>query len=578
MNPNGLASFICLVPQITEDICLPGASPPTTSLSPAVTTSRLSAWLAAIQVGPDQFVDHAYRFALGRSPDESGRASVNSALARGESRLKLLVRLCESVEGKSLGTDVPTALATATVTAGLSDLGWRSKIFGDRLQELAWRQAEQGLTQAAQLESTRQALAALGASLATATQQVNQSTTQIQHQLATLRTTELLRARVDNKIAAAGVVLAAEEQVRLASRIDALDARFNHRDTWRKLRDEESLAHFSAAVERLDSVERAAEFGEIKASLASVGESQQTESERLRYVLAALESKITSVKNELAIGLANARHTIDVVQTDHAKQLGRSEAQYDRLTALAATLELAFNKPDSPAVAPVSRPTMEAKFYADLETRFRGSRAAIKDKLRYYVAPIREAGLGTLKSPILDLGCGRGELIELFRDEGWNVRGVDSNPAQLAIARQHLLDVEQGDLIDVLRAVPDASLGVVCAMHVVEHLTMAVLLTMVRECLRVLKPGGMFILETPNPENLLVASLTFHYDPTHHHPLPPDFLQWMVEWSGFSKPTIHRLNPWHGKSLPNLEMPANQELNHLLYGPMDYAIVARREE
>jgi O-antigen chain-terminating methyltransferase len=222
--------------------------------------------------------------------------------------------------------------------------------------------------------------------------------------------------------------------------------------------------------------------------------------------------------------------------------------------------------------------TALARFYVDLENRFRGGRDEVKNKLRYYVEQLRSANAGGAARPILDLGCGRGEFVELLRDERWAVRGVDSNLAQLEICRQQLLDVSHADLLAHLKSLASDSQGAISALHVVEHLPITTVIATLREALRVLKPGGLLILETPNPENILVASLTFRYDPTHKQPLPPDLLQWMVEWSGFFAPEIHRLNPWHGRALPELESRTHQELNHLLFGPMDYAVIARKRD
>src|SRR5262249_51947932 len=147
---------------------------------------------------------------------------------------------------------------------------------------------------------------------------------------------------------------------------------------------------------------------------------------------------------------------------------------------------------------------------------FRGTREEIKDRLRVYLPIVKEVGPGTA----LDVGCGRGEWLELLRDEGVQARGVDLNRHMIEDCRQRGLDVVPMDALTHLRGIPDASLAAVCGFHLVEHLAFDAFIMLLDETVRVLRSGGVAIFETPNPANLLVGSCNFYQDPTHRAPIP----------------------------------------------------------
>ncbi len=171
----------------------------------------------------------------------------------------------------------------------------------------------------------------------------------------------------------------------------------------------------------------------------------------------------------------------------------------------------------------------------------------------------------------LDIGCGRGEWLTLLKAHGWQTSGVDSNASMVEVARSRGLDVSLADAFDYLRGCGDNSFSLITAFHVVEHLTHDALATLLMEIQRVLSPSGFVILETPNPENLTVASWTFHLDSTHEKPLPPLLLQFLVEDSGLKAPTIVRINgSWKGE---DGSLPSNPLARMFSNGP-DYAVIA----
>jgi O-antigen chain-terminating methyltransferase len=182
-------------------------------------------------------------------------------------------------------------------------------------------------------------------------------------------------------------------------------------------------------------------------------------------------------------------------------------------------------------------------FYATFEDRFRGPREEIKDRVRVYLPVVQAAGAGTPDAPILDVGCGRGEWLEVLKECGLIARGVDMNRIMTMRCRELGLDVIEGDVLACLRGCDADSVGAVTGFHIIEHLEYRTLIALLDETLRVLKPGGVAIFETPNPENLIVAACNFYYDPTHRRPLPPEPMRYIVEARGFERVTIERLHP-----------------------------------
>ena len=216
---------------------------------------------------------------------------------------------------------------------------------------------------------------------------------------------------------------------------------------------------------------------------------------------------------------------------------------------------------------------MSAGFYRAFEDRYRGARATIKERLRAYDPFI--APLAGLQAPprALDVGCGRGEWLELLGEQGFAARGVDLDDGMLAACRERGLDVELGDAIDCLRRLPDASLALVSAFHLVEHIPFELLQALVAEAQRVLVPGGLLIMETPNAENLVVGATSFYLDPTHLRPLPPQLLAFVTEYGGFPRHKVVRL-----QEDAALRGDAPIGLINVLDGVSpDYAVVAQKD-
>jgi SAM-dependent methyltransferase len=215
--------------------------------------------------------------------------------------------------------------------------------------------------------------------------------------------------------------------------------------------------------------------------------------------------------------------------------------------------------------------------YSAFQDAFRGSRAEIKLRQAEYLPLLREHHIGTGAMPVLDLGCGRGEWLELLCDENLVGRGVDRNEQMVENCRAAGFDVQTADALGYLRSLPADSLGAVTAFHLVEHLPFDIVLGIVDESLRVLRAGGVLILETPNPQNLLVGACNFHFDPTHLRPLPSPMLRFFVEARGFCRVEIRNLHPYEtAVRFPDEGDLIAARLNDFLYGPQDYAVIGVR--
>ncbi len=213
--------------------------------------------------------------------------------------------------------------------------------------------------------------------------------------------------------------------------------------------------------------------------------------------------------------------------------------------------------------------------YVTFEDKFRGTRDEIKDRLSVYLPLLKEAGAGTEERPVLDIGSGRGEWLELLRERNLTARGVDINETLASQCRQRGLEVEIQDAFEYLRSLPDGCLGAVTGFHIIEHLPMETQLELYAESNRVLVTGGLVIFETPNPQNLLVGACNFYADPTHKRPLYPETQQFFLEYRGFSRVELKYLHPHEaGARLPENEAPElASRLNDLLSCARDYAVI-----
>lgn len=218
--------------------------------------------------------------------------------------------------------------------------------------------------------------------------------------------------------------------------------------------------------------------------------------------------------------------------------------------------------------------------YVGFERRFRGEPEVIRQVQRERYVPLL-SGHG----PVVDIGCGRGELLESLTAAGVECLGVEPEPGMAAEARSYGLTVHQTDALDFLRSQEPDSLGAVFSAHVVEHLELDYLLEFVQLSLSRLRPGGVFVAETPNPASLIVLGNSYILDPTHVWPLHPSLMTFLCESAGFRAVDLQFHSPATGFHLPavtddsDLGRAVGQgfgRLNDVLFGAQDYTVVATK--
>jgi O-antigen chain-terminating methyltransferase len=266
-------------------------------------------------------------------------------------------------------------------------------------------------------------------------------------------------------------------------------------------------------------------------------------------------------------------------QLSERLQLARAELTVleNRITSLAEKGGAPLSAPAKeqqlrPAPFDEARHHLDA-FYAAFEDQFRGHREEIQERLKVYPPILREAGI---KTGVLDIGCGRGEWLELLRNEGVQARGVDLNRVMLDECRRLGLEVAEGDALSYLRALPDESLHAVTSFHLIEHLPFETLVQMIDEIQRTLRPGGLVIFETPNPKNLTVGAYSFYSDPTHRNPVFPETIRFILSNRGFANVHLKYLNAVEGSPFEG-EDEGMQVLHNWFYGPRDFAVIGWKD-
>ena len=180
-----------------------------------------------------------------------------------------------------------------------------------------------------------------------------------------------------------------------------------------------------------------------------------------------------------------------------------------------------------------SSPGASAQFqYIGFEDRFRGSESEIRNRLKDFVPYF------TGQSNVLDVGCGRGEFLQLLRDAGVSAKGIDLNSEMIEICRSRGFDAESRDAVGFLQTVPDESLGGLVAVQVIEHLDPGYLTAMLGLAFDKLRPGARIILETINPTCWVAFFESFIRDLSHVKPIHPETLQYLLQASGFSNVEI----------------------------------------
>lgn len=224
-------------------------------------------------------------------------------------------------------------------------------------------------------------------------------------------------------------------------------------------------------------------------------------------------------------------------------------------------------------------------FYHDFEEKFRGSQEDIKERLHMYIPILNEYIRDWSKGTFVDLGSGRGEWMDILRENGAvDYVGIDLNTRQNALCEAKNHRVKKTNCVTYLSTLPANSVDLITGFHIIEHLYISDLITLLKESYRVLKPGGVVLFETPNSRNLIVGADTFYIDPSHRRPVNPRTMSFLVEWSGFEK--VRHIDANACENCQALDLPDPEEhpmvyrltkefndVKWLLYGPQDYAVL-----
>lgn len=497
----------------------------------------------------EEFVAEAYQRILGREADEDGFDFYCRMLKGEGSRLEVLAALARAPEARRRDVKVHGVRWRANVLRLYRFLPRPLRLFRARLQRGGQppRQAErahmdriecileQELTAIKRgMSQVPRDFERLGASLNAAADEVQRN----RQEIAALadRSAELAeglnetRRLLDN---ARGAIDALTPQV------------------------EENRGSVEGAHERAATLEAAA--SELREALSAAN----VEIERQQEILEScvdLSSRVPSLSRRINYHQRSREIFIREILT---ALVGEDRATDTRTEAVAETLEQHMSD------------KLEA-WYVAFEDACRGEREDVRENFREYLPKVASVvdAVGE-ELPLIDIGCGRGEWLDVVREQGWKGLGIDTNRVMVDECQEEGLWVIQGDGLDYLRSLEDGSVALVSAFHVVEHLPFEQLYMLCEEAARVLAPGGAILFETPNPENVLVGSHTFYHDPTHRNPLTPTALEFLVTYCGFDSIEIERLHPYPESAKVPGDDPLTQRVNGHLCGPQDFAIFAR---
>jgi 2-polyprenyl-3-methyl-5-hydroxy-6-metoxy-1,4-benzoquinol methylase len=560
----------------------------------------------------EDFVRHAYHGLLGREPDATGWSSNLSALRSGAlSKVQILGRMRYSPEGRRRKSPVAGLLPRF-----LADQAMRVPVLGYVLKlGVAIARLPSEMNQPARLEAyvnhgftewSRRLDDGFGR-VEQALRELEQVTMPRREALEGLETfADRLREIAREKAGRTDVDALAQGQSELGTRQSELAER--------QLALGEAQAELSVmkadavGLVELESMLRGPEFGLRLETMAQRMEAMSTSRADEARVRAERDRGVAATLRELEADFGRRLHEIETrelvavrEELDDARgHFGRVDEQLGqhrlalaedrhRVGLLLEEARRRLPKPIAEAeiLAMVSEQEhLHDSMYSSLEDRFRGTRPEVTKRLSTYLPLVAEAMGRTAGARAVDLGCGRGEWLELMRQEAVDAVGVDLNRTMVVRCADAELSAVESGAIEYLRDQPPRSAGVVTAFHLLEHLPFRDLLSTLDESVRVLRPGGIAIFETPNPENLLVGATGFYADPTHRNPLFPPTLQFLLEQRGFVDVEILRPYPrtppeWmeplpEGDPLAERLNPLLELLRSLLQVSPDFAVVGRK--
>jgi SAM-dependent methyltransferase len=562
------------------------------------------------------FIQNAYRAILKRGPDTTGFEAFASRLRSGQvNKVDILARLRYSKEGRSKGVKIEGLFMPAAIRQA-----YRIPILGYVLQwfvallRLPSSQRSQQQFEAHEMaqkihlvdfvnELSRQIrteaksriekLDTVSSQLEMLRQTSEHSTAEFNHALDGLKSAQLeldsnLRSGIESLKSAqfeldsdlrSGIEILRLAQIEANEdfRRDIVESTSGLRVELQNAIVEERSARERLATEQHESLDR------LLLEYERAGNEQAAREHELHTLIANAASRERAFSDEMQVRLNSLRQDSQVAldaESVSRRELGNEVMlqglRLSRALDSAGMFSTGSELQGHPPVAGVDRNSnaLDA-FYAALEERFRGDVSEVRRRLSIYLPYLRIAGIGSKERSVLDLGCGRGEWLEVLGEEGIAAAGVDLNLHVVGECRGRGLDVAENDAITYLSSRPDKSAGAVTGFHIVEHLPLESIIRLIDESFRVLDSGGLLIFETPNPENIQVGACNFYLDPTHRNPIPPPVLKFFLESRGFEQVEVLRLNPSIAEPVDG-DSDLVQRFNKLFYGPMDYAVIGRR--
>jgi O-antigen chain-terminating methyltransferase len=298
------------------------------------------------------------------------------------------------------------------------------------------------------------------------------------------------------------------------------------------------------------------EFSEIKSNLNTIEQS--------------------IIKNQDSIHAFDFK--IDNVERSFVKALNNRTSGEDATAGTDLKLHWAENVQSN---VPVDQRIYHDIDYFDFENHFRGTRADIKKSQEIYL----EYFLG--ESDVVDLGCGRGEFLELLQENRVKAAGIDICDEFIQYCQIKGLNVIKNDAVSYMKNLSDNTIGGVFAAQFVEHINTSDLIEICEETYKKLKPGGYFVIETPNPRCLSIYTNAFYVDPSHNKPVHPQTLEYLLKKAGFQDVRIcfteqskvaYSLPLLDAENINNLEQFNNglNVVSDILFGSQDYAIIAQK--
>jgi glycosyltransferase involved in cell wall biosynthesis/SAM-dependent methyltransferase len=362
---------------------------------------------------------------------------------------------------------------------------------------------------------------------------------------------------------------------------------------------------FAKNIRRLDSLENRL-YLNIKETKSGLKVDLDSLESRLRLNIdetkSGLKGDLDSLENRLYLNINKNKKNIEILQKDLKRDIqnlsfdlnekidilidkldAKSDIEdirdlYKQLLNQKDTIKEYLNRLDnfvdnSPKIdkkIEVERSNFDI-LYSQFEDRFRGDKKEIKSRLSIYIPFLHFIKRETEDIEILDIGCGRGEWLEILRENNYIAKGIDTNSNMVEICKSKSLNVEKIDAINYLKSLPNNSLSLITGFHIIEHLdSFDTLLELLEESHRVLKSGGFTIFETPNPRNILVGASDFYIDPSHKTPIHPMTLKFFVQKMGFENVTSLIINE---NSLIDIDEIEFASIDDYIYIGRDYCTI-----